>query len=181
MLGKALLIDVGRPNEPQEHLRRREENAGRAATISDRQGRRRSGKTPKPPSEEPHPKGRSATFDCVDSGEDATVATEGAASCSATTAMSGKHLPVRARVFLGVTKVPVSAAFPITRHSNVVTLPVMINGIRGTLVLDTGATYVALKNDFAQKAKVEIEQNSSVRLHTANGLTEGKRGRAKII
>jgi len=71
--------------------------------------------------------------------------------------------------------------FPITRHSNVVTLPVMINGIRGTLVLDTGATYVALKNDFAQKAKVEIEQNSSVRLHTANGFAEGKRGRAKII
>ena len=34
MLGKALLIDVGRPNEPQERLRRRKENAGRAATIS---------------------------------------------------------------------------------------------------------------------------------------------------
>jgi hypothetical protein len=57
----------------------------------------------------------------------------------------------------------------------------MINGTRGTLILDTGATYVALKNAFAQKAKVEIEQDSSVRLNTANGLAEGKRGRAKII
>ena len=35
MLGEVLLIDVGRPNEPQERLRRREEYAGRAATISD--------------------------------------------------------------------------------------------------------------------------------------------------
>jgi clan AA aspartic protease (TIGR02281 family) len=71
--------------------------------------------------------------------------------------------------------------FPITRHNNVVTLPVMINGTRGTLILDTGATYVALKNAFAQKAKVEIEQDSSVRLNTANGLAEGKRGRARLI
>jgi len=71
--------------------------------------------------------------------------------------------------------------FPITRRNNVVTLPVMINGTRGTLILDTGATYVALKNSFAQKANVEIEQASSIRLHTANGLAEGKRGRAKII
>src|SRR5262249_55635194 len=71
--------------------------------------------------------------------------------------------------------------FPITRRNNIVTLPVVINGTRGTFVLDTGATYVALKHAFAQKAKVEIEQDSSVRLNTANGLAEGKRGRAKII
>jgi aspartyl protease family protein len=71
--------------------------------------------------------------------------------------------------------------FAIRRHSNVVTLPVAINGTRGTFILDTGATYVALKNTFAQKAKVEIEQESSIRLNTANGLAEGKRGRAKII
>jgi clan AA aspartic protease (TIGR02281 family) len=71
--------------------------------------------------------------------------------------------------------------FPITRRNNVVTLPVMINGTRGTLILDTGATYVALKSAFAQKAKVEIEQDSSLLLNTANGLAEGKRGRAKLI
>jgi aspartyl protease family protein len=47
--------------------------------------------------------------------------------------------------------------------------------------LDTGATYVALKNGFAHKAGVEIDQDSSVRLNTANGLAEGKRGRAKTI
>jgi len=47
---------------------------------------------------------------------------------------------------------PREEVFPITRHNNVVTLPVMINGTRGILILDTGATYVALKNAFAQKA-----------------------------
>jgi predicted aspartyl protease len=31
---------------------------------------------------------------------------------------------------------------------------------------------------FAQKADVEIEQDSVVHLHTANGIVEGKRGRA---
>ena len=71
--------------------------------------------------------------------------------------------------------------FPITRRNNVVTLPVMINGTRGIFLLDTGATYVSLKKGFAEKAKVEIEQDSSIRLNTANGLAEGKRGRAKLI
>jgi aspartyl protease family protein len=71
--------------------------------------------------------------------------------------------------------------FPITRRNNVVTLPVLVNGARGTFILDTGATYVALKNAFAEKAKVDIDQDSSVQLHTANGVAEGKRGRAKTI
>jgi clan AA aspartic protease (TIGR02281 family) len=71
--------------------------------------------------------------------------------------------------------------FPITRRNNVVTLPVVVNGARGTFMLDTGATYVALKNAFAEKAKVDIDQDSSVQLHTANGVAEGKRGHAKTI
>jgi clan AA aspartic protease (TIGR02281 family) len=48
-------------------------------------------------------------------------------------------------------------------------------------LLDTGATFVSLKNAFAQKAKVQIDQDSTVRLHTANGIAEGKRGRAATI
>jgi aspartyl protease family protein len=71
--------------------------------------------------------------------------------------------------------------FPISRPNDVVNLPVTINGIRGTFVLDTGATFVSLKNNFAQKAMVEIDQESNVRLHTANGVADGKRGRAKTV
>jgi aspartyl protease family protein len=70
--------------------------------------------------------------------------------------------------------------FHITRKE-VVKLPVTINGTRGILVLDTGASFVSLKRRFALRAKVEVEQDSFVRLNTANGLAEGKRGRAKLI
>ena len=71
--------------------------------------------------------------------------------------------------------------FTLSRPSNVVKLPVTINGVRGNLVLDTGATFVSLKATFAQKANVQIDQDSTVRLHTANGIAEGKRGRAATI
>jgi len=71
--------------------------------------------------------------------------------------------------------------FTLSRPGNVVKLPVTINGVRGNFVLDTGATFVSLKATFAEKAKVQIEQDSAVRLHTANGITEGKRGRAATI
>jgi clan AA aspartic protease (TIGR02281 family) len=72
-------------------------------------------------------------------------------------------------------------AFTVPRLNNVVNLPVTINGIRGTFILDTGATFVSLKNGFAQKAGVEVDQESIVRLRTANGIVDGKRGRAQTI
>jgi clan AA aspartic protease (TIGR02281 family) len=72
--------------------------------------------------------------------------------------------------------------FKISPQNNVVKLPVVINGVRGTFILDTGATFVTLNGAFAQKAKVQIDQNSTVRLRNANGVTtDGKRGRAATI
>jgi clan AA aspartic protease (TIGR02281 family) len=71
--------------------------------------------------------------------------------------------------------------FPRARQNNVVTLTATINGVRGTFILDTGATFVALKSSFAQRAKVDIDNDSVVRLSTANGIAEAKRGRAKTI
>lgn len=71
--------------------------------------------------------------------------------------------------------------FAISRPNSVFKLPVVLNGVRGNFLLDTGATFVSLKNAFAQKAKVQIDQDSTVRLHTANGIAEGKRGRAATI
>jgi clan AA aspartic protease (TIGR02281 family) len=71
--------------------------------------------------------------------------------------------------------------FPVARQGSVVKLPVTINGVRGNLILDTGATFVSLKSAFAQKAKLQVDQDSTVRLHTANGVSDGKRGRAATI
>jgi aspartyl protease family protein len=76
---------------------------------------------------------------------------------------------------------PSEEVFPVSRPNNVVKLPVTINGTRGFFVLDTGATFVSLKNSFALKAKVQVDLDSTVRLHTANGVTSGKRGRAETI
>ena len=71
--------------------------------------------------------------------------------------------------------------FKFPRESKLVRLPVSINGVRGNFILDTGATFVALTSSFAQKAMVQIEPDSKVQLHTANGMTDGKRGRAATM
>jgi clan AA aspartic protease (TIGR02281 family) len=60
-------------------------------------------------------------------------------------------------------------------------LPVVINGVRGTFIMDTGATSVTMNGAFAEKAKVQIDQDSKVKMHTANGVVDGKRGRAATI
>ena len=71
--------------------------------------------------------------------------------------------------------------FPIPRQRRTVALPVTINGTRGVFILDTGATFVSLKKAFAQKASVVVDQSSTVQLHTANGIADGKLGRAATI
>ena len=71
--------------------------------------------------------------------------------------------------------------FAISQQTNLAKVPVTINGVRGNLILDTGASFVLLKAAFAEKAKVHIDQDSAVQLHTANGITEGSRGRAAAI
>src|SRR5580693_5407467 len=60
-------------------------------------------------------------------------------------------------------------AFPAPGIGGIVKVPVIINNVAGTFVLDTGAAFVAVGTSFAKRAKIEIEQSSSVRLHTANG------------
>jgi clan AA aspartic protease (TIGR02281 family) len=71
--------------------------------------------------------------------------------------------------------------FPVPRQHGTVTLPVVINGVRSVMILDTGASFVSLKRTFAQKASVAVDPSSTVQLHTANGIAEGKLGRASTI
>jgi aspartyl protease family protein len=66
-------------------------------------------------------------------------------------------------------------------QKNVVRLPVTVNGVRGTFILDTGATFVSFSEAFAQKAKVQIDPDSKVRMHTANGIVDAKRGHATTV
>ena len=71
--------------------------------------------------------------------------------------------------------------FRIPPNSNIIRLPVVINGVRGTFMMDTGATFVSMNGAFAAKAKVQIDQDSNLKMHTANGVVDGKRGRAAMI
>jgi clan AA aspartic protease (TIGR02281 family) len=66
-------------------------------------------------------------------------------------------------------------------QKNVVRLPVAVNGVRGTFIMDTGATFVTMNAAFAEKAKVQIEPDSTIKMHTANGVVDGKRGRAATV
>jgi clan AA aspartic protease (TIGR02281 family) len=99
-----------------------------------------------------------------DTGQARTMISSYAAKGRCTTATGGKE-----------------EVFAAAQRGNVVTLQATINGVRGTFILDTGATFVSLKHSFAQKSKATIDQDSIVRLNTANGVTEAKRGRAKSI
>lgn len=71
-------------------------------------------------------------------------------------------------------------AFPVVPNQ-VATVVVLVNGIRGNFILDTGATYVSMKASFAKKAKIEIEPDVTLKLSTANGLTEAARGHAASV
>jgi predicted aspartyl protease len=66
-------------------------------------------------------------------------------------------------------------------RNNILKLPVVINGVRGTFIMDTGATSVTMNRVFAEKAKGQVDQDSTVKMHTANGVVDGKRGRRAMI
>ena len=71
--------------------------------------------------------------------------------------------------------------FPIGRSNQLIRVVVQINGVQGNFIVDTGATFVSVKAGFARKANVDIEHDSIIKLHTANGMTDAKRGRARTI
>jgi len=66
-------------------------------------------------------------------------------------------------------------------NNGVLKLQGVINGVRGTFIMDTGATFVTMNSAFAEKAKVQIDRESTVKLRTANGVVDGKRGNAAAI
>jgi aspartyl protease family protein len=71
--------------------------------------------------------------------------------------------------------------FPVARPGGVVEVPVIVNNVSGTFILDTGASFVVLKDSFARKAGVELDENTSVHILTANGVVDGRRGRASMV
>ena len=61
------------------------------------------------------------------------------------------------------------------------TVKAEINGVRGLFILDTGATYVAVKSAFASRAKISDAEASEITLNTANGQIKAKLSRAEKV
>jgi clan AA aspartic protease (TIGR02281 family) len=72
-------------------------------------------------------------------------------------------------------------SYPLRGQKNVVTVKAEINGVRGLFVLDTGASYVAMKSAFADRAKIPQTGTSEITLMTANGLAKAKLSKADKI
>lgn len=65
-------------------------------------------------------------------------------------------------------------------HGNLVTVKVELNGTPGTFILDTGASYVSVKSEFAERAKIPAS-SMPITLSTANGLAKGMLSRADKV
>jgi len=63
----------------------------------------------------------------------------------------------------------------IPRRSNgVATARVQVNGVEGTFIVDTGASFLTLTENFAARVKPQMFKTDSVEMQTANGTTAAK-------
>lgn len=62
-----------------------------------------------------------------------------------------------------------TARIAFAADSGVHVLPVVVNGVTGNFILDTGASFVAVTSQFAAKAKITLEAGNQVAIQTAGG------------
>jgi aspartyl protease family protein len=60
-------------------------------------------------------------------------------------------------------------------------LTVLLNGVAGNLIVDTGATFVAITSDFASRARVSTEPGSQLTAKTVGGMAVAEIGYANSI
>jgi clan AA aspartic protease (TIGR02281 family) len=71
--------------------------------------------------------------------------------------------------------------YPLRGQRNVVPVKVEVNGVKGTFTLDTGASYVSVKSEFAERAKIASTDANEITLFTANGAAKGKLSKADKV
>jgi clan AA aspartic protease (TIGR02281 family) len=71
--------------------------------------------------------------------------------------------------------------YPLGGQRGVVTVKAEINGVRGVFIIDTGASYAAMKPEFADRAKIPQADASEITLSTANGPAQGKLSKADKV
>jgi hypothetical protein len=70
---------------------------------------------------------------------------------------------------------------PFVGGPNVRTLTVVVNGVAGNLIFDTGATFVSITSQFARKAKVATEPGNQVIMKTVGGKALAEIGYANSV
>ncbi len=70
--------------------------------------------------------------------------------------------------------------YPVGRNQLVI-VKAEINGVRGTFVVDTGASFVSVKSSFAERAKIPQTGTTEINLATANGAAKGTLSKADKI
>ena len=71
--------------------------------------------------------------------------------------------------------------FALRGQSRVVMAKVDINGAKGLFIIDTGASYVSVKSQFADRAGIAYANGADITLSTANGTTKGKLAKADAV
>ena len=66
------------------------------------------------------------------------------------------------------------------KGANVIKVDASINGVKGTFMIDTGATFVTIKKRFAEKAGLKAA-GQRIKLNTANGTVDGYLTRADSV
>lgn len=68
-----------------------------------------------------------------------------------------------------------------TQGKDVILAKISVNGVSGTFIVDTGASFVSLTKEFAERAKLPLSNDYSVRMQTANGVSYAQRSTASQI
>jgi aspartyl protease family protein len=79
------------------------------------------------------------------------------------------------RYAIGAARVPFAGA------ADVRTLTVIVNGVPGNLILDTGATFVSITSQFASRARISTEPGNQLTMKTAGGSALAEIGYANSV
>jgi aspartyl protease/tetratricopeptide repeat protein len=74
-----------------------------------------------------------------------------------------------------------SARVSFAGTADVRTLTVLLNGVAGNLIFDTGASFVAITSDLASRARVAVEPGSQLTAKTVGGVASAEIGYADSI
>ena len=66
-------------------------------------------------------------------------------------------------------------------QQQVVLVKAEVNGVKGTFILDTGASYLTVRSSFAERAKIPLSGAGEITLATANGLVKAKLSKADKV